>query len=351
MNDGFRPKVSIVIPVYNGANYMRDAIDSALAQTYSNIEVLVINDGSKDNGETDRIAKSYGNRIRYFSKPNGGVATALNFGIEKMEGDYFSWLSHDDMYMPDKVKAQIELLDILKDKDTVIYSGYNLMNESGKVYETIDFLSQYSQKKLDTPIFNVLKGLANGCTMLIPRKYFTVYGSFDPSLPTTQDYELWFRMFRNVPVKYSNKINVNMRQHANQGSKVINTHVDECNELWISFLKRITVLEMCRIDETPELFLKRTREFLEKTPYKDAYKYCCELENAGFKYDTLYDCELVNILCNNYNDLYFEYHKNQNCKQSVDTFHKVSLWSRFAMCIKENGIIYTMRKIVKKVFG
>lgn len=66
MNEGFSPKVSIVIPIYNGANYMREAIDSALTQTYSNIEVLVINDGSNDNGETDRIAKSYGNRIRYF---------------------------------------------------------------------------------------------------------------------------------------------------------------------------------------------------------------------------------------------------------------------------------------------
>ena len=71
MKSDFNPKVSIVIPVYNGRNYMRDAIDSALAQTYKNIEVIVINDGSNDNGETDKIAKSYGNRIRYFSKENG----------------------------------------------------------------------------------------------------------------------------------------------------------------------------------------------------------------------------------------------------------------------------------------
>ena len=83
------PLVSIVIPVYNGSDYLREAIDSALAQTYANIEVLVINDGSKDNGATESIALSYGDRIRYFNKENGGVASALNMGIEQMKGDYF----------------------------------------------------------------------------------------------------------------------------------------------------------------------------------------------------------------------------------------------------------------------
>lgn len=66
------PKVSIVIPVYNGTNYMKDAIDSALNQTYKNCEVIVVNDGSTDHGATARLAKSYGNKIRYFEKENGG---------------------------------------------------------------------------------------------------------------------------------------------------------------------------------------------------------------------------------------------------------------------------------------
>ena len=104
-------KVSIIIPVYNGANYMRDAIDSALAQTYENIEVIVINDGSTDNGKTDKIARSYGDKIRYYNKKNGGVASAINYGLEKMTGDYFSWLSHDDRYLPNKVSDEISFLE------------------------------------------------------------------------------------------------------------------------------------------------------------------------------------------------------------------------------------------------
>ena len=104
MKEEFNPLVSIVIPVYNGAEYMREAIDSALAQTYKNIEVIVVNDGSKDN--TDEIARSYGEKIRYFKKENGGVSTALNLAIQNMQGEYFSWLSHDDVYLPEKIERQ-----------------------------------------------------------------------------------------------------------------------------------------------------------------------------------------------------------------------------------------------------
>ena len=93
----YDPKVSIIIPVYNGANYVSEAIDSALAQTYKNIEIIVVNDGSSDDGATEKIAKSYGDRIRYFAKENGGVSSALNFGIRQMTGEWFSWLSHDDL--------------------------------------------------------------------------------------------------------------------------------------------------------------------------------------------------------------------------------------------------------------
>ncbi|MEG2831455.1 MAG: glycosyltransferase family A protein, partial [Bacilli bacterium] len=71
-------KVSIVIPVFNGSNYLKEAIDSALAQSYKNIEVIVVNDGSNDEGRTKDIAISYSNKIRYYEKENGGTSSALN---------------------------------------------------------------------------------------------------------------------------------------------------------------------------------------------------------------------------------------------------------------------------------
>src|SRR5688500_7147825 len=114
------PKVSIIIPVYNGANYLHEAIKSALAQTYQNLEVIVINDGSTDMGATEKIAQSFGDKIRYFHKENGGVASALNFGIQKMTGSYFSWLSHDDLYEKTKIEDQVHMAVSLQSDDNII---------------------------------------------------------------------------------------------------------------------------------------------------------------------------------------------------------------------------------------
>lgn len=106
----YNPLVSIIIPVYNGANYMREAIDSAIAQTYCNIEILVINDGSTDNGKTEEIALSYGDKIRYFYKENGGVSSARNAGIEKSVGDYVMFVDGDDWLNKDTVLECVKII-------------------------------------------------------------------------------------------------------------------------------------------------------------------------------------------------------------------------------------------------
>lgn len=237
----FMPKVSIVIPVYNGGEYMCDAIDSALAQTYPNIEVIVVNDGSRDNGETDRIAKSYGDKIRYFSKPNGGVATALNFGIEHMEGEYFSWLSHDDKYKEKKIELQIQKLDTLKDKTTILYGGYENFSDEHGVFETLDFTKKYPKSKLETHLFPVFHLALNGCTLLIHRSHFDRVGMFNPDLPTTQDYELWFRMFRHQKPCCMPGCQVLSRSHPNQGSKAMkDIHLIECVRMWKNCLSQLS---------------------------------------------------------------------------------------------------------------
>ena len=120
-NKKYTPKVSIVIPAYNASNYLAEAIESALAQSYQNVEIIVVNDGSKDNGATERVALSYGDKIRYFYKDNGGSSSALNMGISHMTGEWFSWLSHDDLYKPEKLEKQIENINKLNLDITTVY--------------------------------------------------------------------------------------------------------------------------------------------------------------------------------------------------------------------------------------
>ncbi len=121
----FNPLVSIVIPVYNGANLLEEAIKSALNQTHKNIEVIVINDGSNDNNKTEEIALSFKKKIKYFKKVNGGVSSALNLGIRKMKGQYLSWLSHDDLYHKDKIKKQVDFLNY-NDKAQIVGCNFRM---------------------------------------------------------------------------------------------------------------------------------------------------------------------------------------------------------------------------------
>ena len=104
----YEPLVSIIIPAYNASNYLKEAIESALNQTYKNVEIIVVNDGSNDGGQTRAVAEEYKEKIAYYEKENGGSSSALNYGIKKMNGEWFSWLSHDDVYYPDKIQKQID---------------------------------------------------------------------------------------------------------------------------------------------------------------------------------------------------------------------------------------------------
>lgn len=192
-----KPLVSIIIPVYNGANYMREAVDSAISQTYENIEILVINDGSTDN--TEEIALSYGNKIRYFYKENGGVSSALNLGIKEMKGEYFSWLSHDDKYTPHKIQNQIKLIKGYSGNTIALCATRQIDKNSNSFHKqkgkniskTQLFAWQESLKSL------ILHGSFNGCALLIPKSAFDKCGLFDESLRYSQDLLMWIKLFIN----------------------------------------------------------------------------------------------------------------------------------------------------------
>lgn len=193
------PLVSIIIPVYNGSNYMREAIDSALAQTYPNIEIIVVNDGSKDDGATENIALSYGNKIRYIYKENGGVSTALNRGIMEMQGDYFSWLSHDDVYSPDKVAKQIEILSEDSYGNEVVLCSCVQIDKNSHRLPDAKAKKLNNGKKLswEQAVMYVTKCSANGCALLIPKTAFDKCGGFDERLRYCQDIFMWWKIFLN----------------------------------------------------------------------------------------------------------------------------------------------------------
>ena len=213
------PLVSIVIPVYKGANYLAEAIDSALAQTYKNIEIVVVNDGSPDDGATERVALSYGDKIRYIYQKNGGVSSALNTGIKEMRGEYFSWLSHDDLYEPTKIEKQDSLIQ--SDKDIILCSG-SLIDGNGKpvIHHTKTVSGRLNGVKLFRLVLHDY--CLNGLGFLVPKYIFEKEGGFDESLRYMQDMDMWLRiMWKNYTFVCQKDLLVKSRIHAGQQTNTI----------------------------------------------------------------------------------------------------------------------------------
>lgn len=217
------PKVSIVIPVYNGSNFMKCAIDCALSQTYDNIEIIVVNDGSTDGGKTEEIALSYGDRIRYFAKPNGGVSSALNVGIANMTGDYFAWLSHDDAYTSTRIEDAVVLLKShnLLGKKYIGFTGGYVADANGT---KIKNLRNYFEKDRIYTGYEAMElmaanGTLYGCNLLIPHTAFEEAGCFNESLRYSQDALMWYRIFlAGYGIVSDDLPNVMSRMHGNQVS-------------------------------------------------------------------------------------------------------------------------------------
>lgn len=266
----FYPKVSIIIPVYNGSNYMREAIDSALAQTYENIEIIVVNDGSTDN--TEDIALSYGDKIRYFTKPNGGVSTALNLGIDKMQGDYFSWLSHDDLYLEDKIKSQIQFLSKIEDRDlSIVFGNWHNINETGNRLGEVNLTVQKNNMLLDLLISAPL----HGCTVLVPKKCFEIEGVFKTELRNTQDVDLFFRFAQKFDFHFLNNNMVAGRIHENQVTNRTNKrHIQESGQFLSNAIKQVGINKLSEIvQKKPRDIEKLLLENWSKRGYPNARKH------------------------------------------------------------------------------
>lgn len=230
----YEPRVSIVIPAYNASNYLAEAIDSALAQTYQNVEIIVVNDGSKDDGATAAVAARYSDKIRYFEKENGGSSSALNCGIKNITGEWFSWLSHDDLYYPEKLEKQIRYLNKLQlpeaeISDHIFFSAADLIDAEGKLLRksnleaskkicaVIDSMPDNAYLVAEPTRYNF-----NGCSCLIHKNALESVGMFDEKLRLLNDVDLWYRLYTaGFTVHYLPEALVKGRIHAKQVSKSI----------------------------------------------------------------------------------------------------------------------------------
>jgi glycosyltransferase involved in cell wall biosynthesis len=204
-------KVSIIIPFYN-CPYVHQAIQSAVNQTYENTEVIVVNDGST---QYEELLQPFFKKIKYIKKGNGGTATALNLGIQHATGDFFTWLSSDDLYDRDKVTKQITFMN--KRNADISYSSYFLIDSKGGILSgpaRVGFQSKLQLAK------RMQQGCPiNGCTVMMKMDIFERVGVFERSLPYTHDYDLWMRILPHYHFHYLHEPIVMHRVHDEMGTR------------------------------------------------------------------------------------------------------------------------------------
>lgn len=196
-----KPKVSVIIPTYNTAQYITEAIDSVLNQTYEHYEIIVIDDGSTDN--TKEALKDYKNKIKYIYKHNGGPASARNAGIKNSIGENIAFLDADDLWLPQKLEKQVEYFKTHPDVG-LTFSAYLAFDENKsekrpnikeKIISKDAFINLWWDNFLGT------------LTVMVRKACFDKVGIFDESkdIEGSEDSEMWLRIARNYRMGYINE--------------------------------------------------------------------------------------------------------------------------------------------------
>lgn len=191
------PLVSVIIPTYNRAAVVAGAIDSALAQTYQNQETLVVDDGSTD-GTCDFLRQRYGSRVRVLSKPNGGVSSARNFGLQQAQGELLAFLDSDDQWHRDHVAAQVEFL--------VAHPGYGMVVTDVQYTDTEGRDTWRVSRRDWIPVDGDVLRYVVRCPMLTPssamitREVYDTIGGFDLTLVTAEDLDFHLRVAARFPI-------------------------------------------------------------------------------------------------------------------------------------------------------
>lgn len=264
------PRVTLVMPVYNGEQYVASAIASAIGQDYDNFEVIIVNDGSTDQ-YTDSIARSFRDAnptlVRYISQKNGGVSAALNAAIAVATGEFFCWLSHDDLFYSDRLRSQVEYHAQIGIADASVFSNFSLIDSEGKSVHG----PALEPKIFETnPELSLLHSGINGCTLLIPMELMRRYGPFDTALRSTQDYDLWGRILQNHPFFYNDNELVRYRVHPGQGTQSPATAL-EADTLWIRLMEDQDAIRRVQMYGSKRRFYEAIGKFLANgSPYIQA---------------------------------------------------------------------------------
>jgi len=211
------PIVSVVIPCYNVASYIGDTIESILSQTYKNIEIVIVDDGSSD--DSKQVIEEYrkqNNNIELIVQKNSGVAIARNNGIRHSNGKYIALLDADDLFLNDNINQKVNFLLQHKNFKAVI-SDYYIFNKSQKeIIKILPFINL-----LQNILYFEGEGIAGSSNILLEKEIFYDVGLFNSKLSTSADKHMWIKIFSKYQIGYISQPLFMYRMHDKQMHKNI----------------------------------------------------------------------------------------------------------------------------------
>lgn len=215
------PLISVIIPSYNSGKFLNEAIESAVNQTYKNLEIIIVNDGSSDN--TEKIAKEWqfkDSRVKYFKhQQNKGLAAARNTGIKNSKGEYLAFLDADDIWLPKKVEIQLKKIKELE-ADLVFSNWYVVESNKNKKVKPFDSSPLRNKENLVCSL--IRKNFISPSTVLLKKSALKKVGLFDENLCSSEDYDLWLRfVLEGMEIGFCEDPLIYLRKHSEQMSKNI----------------------------------------------------------------------------------------------------------------------------------
>ena len=198
------PKVSIITPAYNIAEYIAETLDSVSAQTYSDYEIIIVNDGSPDTAEFEKVLEPYFDKIVYLAHENAGAGEARNVAIENARGEFLAFLDGDDIWLPEYLESQIGFLEA--DDYDLVYA--DALHFGGSAYDGTTFMQ--SAPSVGEANFNSLLDLR--CNIItsgtVARKRSVLEaGMFETERVRAHDFVLWLKMARSgARIGYQRKV-------------------------------------------------------------------------------------------------------------------------------------------------
>ncbi len=206
------PKISVIIPTYNRAHIVCETIDSVLAQTYKNYEIIVVDDGSEDN--TKEILKKYGEKIIYIYQKNKGLPAARNTGIKHMKGEYAAFVDSDDLFLPTKLEEQMNVFDqnpeiavVSTMAELIDDDAHKLAGYKPQAFNSCDF------KGILESNFVVMS------STIVKKNVLLAVDMFDETLKTCEDWDIWIRILAEYKLYYLEKPLLKYRISADAMSK------------------------------------------------------------------------------------------------------------------------------------